>query len=321
MFAYSDDNKRYHTLSFYNKQRYGAKVYKAAVDAGSGCPNRDGTKGVGGCIFCLENSRYFARRIDGDVYGSVTAQLTAERDRICQKHPNSGIIAYFQAGSNTYVPDETIKDMLRAAEDFGTVGAAIATRADCIDEAKIKLLCEFDKRLPLTVELGLQTVHDRTALLINRCHTFGDFLNGYKMLKDAGLRVCVHIINGLPEESEEDMLKTARVLGQLRPDAVKIHLLHVLKGTPLENMYLKGEYIPMSMDNYISVTVRQLELLPPECVIERLTGDGDKRTLTAPLWSRNKIAVLGGIDRLMAREDTWQGKKYKKGLCDENTDI
>ncbi len=319
MFGFSDDNKRYHTLNYYNRRKFGKKLYKAAIDAGLGCPNRDGSKGNGGCIFCAGGSGYFTNRANGDIYQSVTKQISAERERILKKHPDSGITAYFQAGSNTYTDADTLRKMLCAAMSQNVDAIAIATRADCIDEERLTVLRECS--LPLTVELGLQTANDDTASLINRCHSFKDFLHGYRLIKDAGIRVCVHIINGLPKEDKKDMLNTARILGQLEPDAVKIHLLHVIEGTALADIYRRGEYLPMTKEDYISIVVSQLEYLPPRCVIERLTGDGDKRTLIAPLWSRDKISVLGGIDLLMARLDTYQGRNFTKEDINANTDL
>lgn len=162
--------------------------------------------------------------------------------------------------------------------------------------------------VPVSVELGLQTVHDSTAEKINRCHTFAEFIRGYSLLKSAGIRVCVHIINGLPDETEPMMLDTARQLSALRPDGVKLHLMHVVEGTRLAEMYLNGEYKPLEKQQYIDIVVKQLELFAPETVIERVTGDGDKSKLLAPLWSRDKISVLGGIDKRMAELDTYQGR-------------
>lgn len=309
-FEFSDDNKRYHTLNYYNIHKYRCKVYKAAVDAGFSCPNRDGSKGTGGCVFCYERSGYFSHGGGKDVYGSVYSQLCAERERIYKKHSGAPLIAYFQAGSNTYGDLSDIRDALRAAEDFGVSGIALATRADCVCGEVLELLRSTAARLPLTVELGLQTANNDTARLINRCHTFEDFLRGYNMLKGAGVRVCVHIIDGLPHERAEDMLYTARTLGRLLPDAVKIHLLHVIKGTRLYDSYLCGEYVPLEKDEYIDIVVRQLELLPPSTVIERITGDGDKRTLAAPMWSADKISVLGGIDKRLYELDTCQGRLF-----------
>ena len=165
--------------------------------------------------------------------------------------------------------------------------------------------------VPVTVELGLQTIHDSTAQLINRCHSFEEFKRGYQMLKEAGIRVCVHIINGLPSENEEMMLETAETLGKLHPDGVKIHLMHVIEGTRLAEIYKRGEYIPLEKQQYIEIVIKQLELLPPETVIERITGDGDKKTLLAPDWTKNKRAVLNAIDKKLARRDTWQGRLWE----------
>lgn len=299
---YSDDNKRYHTLSYYNKHTYGEKVHKAAIDAGLSCPNIDGSRGFGGCIYCSGGSGYFT----AENTLSVTEQFNAERERIHKKHPEARIIAYFQAHTNTYAPTDRLKALFEEAVSAGAQGIAIATRADCIDSERVELIRSLP--VPVTVELGLQTIHDSTARLINRCHSFEEFLRGYSLLKEAGIRVCVHIINGLPTETEEMMLQTAETLGKLRPDGVKIHLMHVIEGTQLAQMYKRGEYAPLEKQQYIDIVIKQLELLPPETVIERITGDGDKKTLLAPLWSMDKISVLGGIDKRMAELSTWQGK-------------
>lgn len=303
-FLYSDDNKRYHTLSYYNRHTYGRKMHKAAIDAGLTCPNIDGSKGVGGCIYCSGGSGYFTSRDEI----SVSEQYLREEKRIHEKYPDAAITAYFQAHTNTYASISRLREMYDEVISLGADALAVATRADCIDKERAVLLASLP--VPVTVELGLQTVHDNTASVINRCHTMADFLRGYSLLKEHGIRVCVHIINGLPTEDIPMMLETARALAKLCPDGVKIHLMHIIDGTPLADMYLRGEYQPMSKDEYIDTVVKQLELLPPETVIERLTGDGDKNTLLAPLWSRDKISVLGGIDKLMAERDTWQGRRY-----------
>lgn len=303
-FIYSSDNKRYHTLSFYNKSTYGKKVYKAVIDAGLTCPNIDGAKGQGGCIFCDGGSGYFTK---GAV--SVANQLKLEKERIRRKVPDAEIIAYFQAHTNTYADINTLERLYGEAEEFGVKGISVATRADCISDETVRLLKKL--KVPVTVELGLQSVHDSTAVLINRCHTYKEFLSGYRLLKDAGIRVCVHIINGLPMETPDMMLGTAEKLGQLRPDGIKIHLLHVIRGTKLARMYEKGEYLPLSKEEYVDIVVKQLELIPPETVIERITGDGDKSKLIAPLWSMDKISVLGAIDVRQKETDSFQGKYFK----------
>ncbi len=303
-FTYSDDNKRYHTLSFHNRKVYGRKMFKAVIDAGFTCPNIDGTKGRGGCIFCDGGSGYFTN----ENTLSVREQLDLERERILSKYPDAGITAYFQAHSNTYGSTERLKALVSEAVEWGADGISIATRADCLDEEKASFLGSIS--VPVTVELGLQSVHDRTAEIINRCHSYEDFLSGYNMLKGFGIRVCVHIINGLPEETADMMLSTAKLLGRLRPDGVKIHLLHVIKGTRLCEMYEGGKYTPMEKEEYIETVVRQLRFLPPETVIERITGDGDKTKLVAPLWSTDKISVLGSIDKRMKELDIFQGDLF-----------
>ena len=308
-FRYSDDNKRYHTLNYYNKTGFTGKVFKAVIDAGFSCPNKDGTKGTGGCIYCMSGSGYFTKKTDGEIYDNVKRQLAAEKERIYKKHPDSLITAYFQANTNTYAPVATLKEAYTAALDFGVHGISIGTRADCLPDDVIALLSQINNRTHLTVELGLQTVHDKTAQIINRCYTYDEFLTGYRKLKNAGIRTCLHLIDGLPGETKADMLETAKEVARLHPDAVKIHLLHVNRNTALEQIYLSGNYSPLTRDEYIDIVISQLEYLPADIVIERITGDADKRCLVAPLWSADKTAVLGGIDRQMKLRDTYQGIK------------
>ncbi|MBD5080524.1 MAG: TIGR01212 family radical SAM protein [Ruminococcaceae bacterium] len=308
IFPYSSDNKRYHTLHYYNMQKFGERVYKAPINAGFTCPNIDGTKGFGGCIYCDGGSGYFT---DSSII-PIKEQLEHQIALIHQKHPKAKINAYFQSYSNTYGNAELIKSRVEPVFDFDdVVSVSIATRADCFKKDVLDHLKELSRKTELTVELGLQTVHDHTAEIINRGHTFSEFQEGYNSLKALGIRTVVHIINGLPDENKDMMLETASVLGKMRPDGVKIHLLHVIKGTKLELMYNEGKYTPLEKEKYVDITVRQLELLPQETVIERLTGDGDKNKLIAPLWSRDKISVLGAIDKLQANLDSYQGKKLK----------
>ena len=311
-FPFSLDNKRYHTLNFYNKIHYGKRVMKAVIDAGFTCPNADGTKGVGGCIYCRDGSGYFTSRYSDNIYEDVTNQLISEKERIYKKFPDSPIIAYFQANTNTYAPISILERAYNAAIDFGVAGISIGTRADCLSDEVIELLKRISPKTELTIELGLQTIHDKTAEIINRCYSYSEFLVGYEKLKKAGIRTCLHIINGLPGESYDDMLATAKEVGRLAPDGVKIHLLHINRDTALEKMYLDGTYTPLETDEYIRTVVNQLLYIPKETVIERLTGDGDKRYLVAPLWSRDKISVLGGIDKLMSSLDIWQGKMLEE---------
>lgn len=292
-FPFSDDNKRYHTLAYHNRHTYGGRVFKATLDAHMSCPNK------GGCIYCKDT---FDPR-------SIEEQWYSECERIHKKDENAKICAYFGVHTNTFCSPEKLTELLDCAINLGAFSVSIATRADCLDEEKACILGNFS--LPLTVELGLQTIHDKTAEYINRGHTFNDFLNGYEMLKSHNIRVCVHIINGLPNESRDMMIDTARVIGKLKPDGIKIHSLHVLRETRLYELYQKGDYIPIERDEYIDITAHQLELLPPETVIERVTGDGDKSLLAAPNWSADKIAVLGGLDKKLADLDTYQGRLFE----------
>lgn len=307
MFRYTFNNKKYHTLNYYFMTKFGCKLYKAVIDCGLTCPNIDGTKGYGGCIFCNGGSGYFT---DGTL--SVTEQLESERERIFRKNGRVPIIAYFQANTNTYAPVEKLRKIYNEALSFPDVmGISIGTRADCLSDDVIDLLCELNSRTNLTVELGMQTVHESTIKLINRCYSHAEFLDGYYKLKEKNIRVCLHIINGLPYESAEMMLETARQTAALRPDGLKIQMLHIIKDTRLAEMYENSRISLLSREEYIDIVVKQLELLPPETVIERITGDGDKSKLIAPDWSRNKIAVLGGIDKEIAVRETYQGRLYK----------
>lgn len=306
MFEFSFDNKRYHTLNYYFITNFGHKLYKAVIDCGLTCPNIDGNKGIGGCIFCDGGSGYFT---NGNL--SVTEQLESESQRIFRKNGKVPIIAYFQANTNTYAPVSRLKNLYNEALNFPDIaGISIGTRADCLSDDIIDLLCEINSRTHLTVELGMQTVHEPTIKLINRCCTHAEFIEGYYKLKEKNIRVCLHIINGLPYESTEMMIETARQTAVLRPDGIKIQMLHVIKGTELAEMYADGKISLLSREEYIDTVVRQLELIPPETVIERITGDGDKNKLVAPDWSRNKIAVLGGIDKELAVRDTYQGRLF-----------
>lgn len=309
-FKYSDDNKRYYTYSYYLKKRFGQKVFKIPLDIGLTCPNRDGTKGTGGCAFCsAKRSGDFA----GEPCESIEEQYRKGIASLRDKWDKGLCIPYFQAGSNTYGDVSKLKEVYKRALALeNAVGLSIATRADCIDDDTAKLLGEIGKGTYLTVELGLQSVYDTTAEMMNRCHTYEDFLGGYELLRKHGVNVCVHIINGLPGETSDMMRATAREISKLDIHAVKIHLLHVLRGTRLADMYEAGIFSAMERDEYINIVCDQIELLPEEVVIERLTGDGDRNELIAPMWSRDKRRVLNGIDTELARRDTWQGKKYEK---------
>lgn len=303
-FPYSLDNKRYHTLHYHMRNTYGGRVFKASLDVGCTCPNRDDAA-RGGCIYCDSGSRYFGG------CGTVSEQLAAERARIHKKWPEAKLIAYFQAGTNTYGPlPALIEGWEEALQCPDVVGLSIATRADCLGDKVLAALKSLNGKTRLTVELGLQTVFDQTARRIGRGHDYACFLRGYQVLRDSGIRVCVHLIDGLPGETREMMLETAKQVGRLRPDGVKLHLLHVNRGTPLERLWACGEYVPLEKTEYVEIVTQQLRYFPPETVMERLTGDGDRRVLLVPLWSRDKIAVLGAIDQSMAAMDWYQGDRF-----------
>ena len=304
-FPGSEDNKRYLTYSHYLKERFGGKVFKLPLNIDLGCPNRDGTKGRGGCIFCSAKA---GGDFAGDPCEDIGRQFEEQRLIMHKKWPRGRYIPYFQAGSNTYGDTALLRGMFERALGFeDTVGLAIATRADCIGEEKANMLEELSKKTYLTVELGLQSIFDETARICNRCHTYADFLQGFGLLKERGINVCVHIINGLPGETREMMLETAETVGKLGVHAVKIHLLHILRGTELARMYDRGEVRPMEQEEYVSLVCDQIERLPQDVIIERVTGDGARRDLIAPLWSLNKFSVMNGIDKELYRRGTWQG--------------
>ncbi len=303
-FPFSLDNKRYHTLNFHYQKQFQRRIFKAAINAGFSCPNLDGTVRLGGCSFCDGGAGEFAN----EATLSVTEQLKKERERIFKKYGEVPLIAYFQVHTNTYAPVSILEEKYREALSFpGVVGISIGTRADCINEEVVNLLKVLSKECYLTVELGLQTVHDQTARAFGRGYDYDVFLNAYTRLKEAGIRVCVHLINGLPGETRDMMVETARKVGKLCPDAVKIHLLHILKGTRIEEDYKSGALIPLRKDQYIDIVCRQLEVLPPETVIERITGDGASKKLLEPKWSLDKISVLAGIDKELFMRGTYQG--------------
>ena len=304
-FPYSDSNKRYYTMDYFLRQRFGGKVCKIPLDGGFTCPNRDGTKGVGGCAFC-------SARGSGDfaAQGSITEQIRSGAEMMRRKWRDAGIIPYFQAFTNTYAPLSVLKERFEEALAYPDIsGLCIATRGDCITDECAEYLRDISKRTFLMVELGLQTACDTVAFWLNRCHTFDDFLRGYEKLN--GIFTCVHIINGLPGENRDDMLYTAEKVAELAPSAVKIHLLHVLRGTVLEKDYAEGGFSAMTLEDYVSTVCDQLELLPAETVIERLTGDGAEDALIAPLWSKKKLVVQNEIDKELVRRNSYQGKLYK----------
>ena len=307
-FPFPTDGKRYYTWNRHLRDEFGMKIFKVALDAGFDCPNRDGTVVFGGCTFCsVAGSGDFA----GDRVDSIVDQFEERKNKMHQKWKNAKYMAYFQAYTNTHAPLSVIKEKFEAALAIdGVVGLSIATRPDCLPDDVVQYLAELNERTYLWVELGLQTVHERTANLINRAHDFSCYLEGVQKLRNHGIRVCTHIINGLPLEDNEMMLETVREVAKLDVQGIKIHLLHLLKGTPMIKQYEKGLVEFMDKDQYIQLVVDQLELLPPEMVIHRITGDGPINLMIGPMWSVNKWDVLNGIDAELERRGSWQGKYF-----------
>ena len=312
-FPHSDSNKRYYTYDYYLRETFGGKCAKLPLDAGLTCPNVDGRCGRGGCIYCSDRgSGDFAPRPTL----SIQEQIRVQKEILSKKWDTSRCIAYFQAHTNTYAPADVLRRLYgEALREEGIVGLNIATRADCLPEEVLALLGELAEQTVLTVELGLQSSNDETARRINRGHTFATFCEGFSALRKAGkgkLRIGVHLILGLPGEGREEMLRTVRDVAALHPDEVKLHLLHVLRGTPLATLWERGEYHPMEREDYIRTVADALELLPPDTVIGRLTGDGMAEELLAPLWSRKKTTVINDIDKLLYQRSSHQGRLYEK---------
>ena len=307
MFKYSLDNKRYHTLNYHFKNKFGGKVFKVSLNAGFTCPNIDGTVGYGGCIYC---SKTGSGEFGGNVNDDLVTQFNDIKDKLSKKWPNSKYIAYFQARTNTYAPVKVLKEKYEQVLKLdNVVGLFIATRFDAITKEVLDYLEELNKRTYLVIELGLQTIHDSTSKLINRCHSLKQFDDMVKELKKRNIEVVVHIINGLPYETEEMMLETVKHLNNINIDGIKIHMLNIVKDTPLATMYKEKPFHILTKEEYIDITIKQLELLKPEIVIHRITSDPDPKDLIEPDWLIKKFCVLNDIDKEMVRRDTYQGSK------------
>ena len=304
------NNKRYYTLDSFYKEKFGCKIAKVSLNCNFTCPNRDGTKGVGGCIYCssLRSGEYA-----GFVEDDVITQFNKVKEVMLNKWKDCKFIGYFQAGTNTYAEVDVLKEKFEPILKLkDVVGLSIATRPDSITDECLDYLTDLNKRTFLTVELGLQTIHDKTSKLINRCHSLEEFENMVKKLRERKLNVVVHIINGLPYETKEMMLETVKYLNNLDIQGIKIHMLHVLKNTKLANMYEEEKFPILTKDEYIDIVVNQLELLRSDIVINRITGDPKVDDLIEPTWLVKKFVVLNDIDKELKRRDTYQGKKAKK---------
>ncbi len=309
LFKYSNTNKRYHTLDYFYKQRFSSKVCKISLNAGFTCPNLDGTVGVGGCIYC---SKLGSGEYAGKPKDHLLKQFHDVKNIYQKKWPSAKYIAYFQARTNTYAPVERLKEIYeQVLGEEGVLGLNIATRPDAITDECLNYLEILNKKTYLTVELGLQTIHDQTSKLINRCCSLNCFHDTVKKLRKRGIDVVVHIINGLPFETKNDMLDTVRYLNQLDIQGIKIHMLSILRGTALEQLYQKQKFHILTKSEYIDIVINQLELLRPKIVIHRITGDPMKEDLIEPLWLIKKFCVLNDIDKEMVKRNSYQGKQLQ----------
>lgn len=301
-------DKRFHSWSYDMKQTFGEKVFKVMLDAGFTCPNRDGTIATGGCTFC-------SARGSGDFAGNrrddLVTQFNTIRDRQHKKWPKAKYIGYFQAYTNTYAPVERLREYYETIlEQPGVVGLSIATRPDCLPDDVVEYLAELNERTYLWLELGLQTIHDETSKLINRAHDTACFIEAVEKLRRHNIRICAHIIYGLPMETREMMLETGKAVAAMDVQGIKIHLLHLMKYTPMVKQWEMGLLRFLEKDEYIDLVVDTLELLPPHMTVHRLTGDAPRELLIGPKWSQNKWDVLNSIDRVLRVRNTWQGKRW-----------
>lgn len=302
------DSKGWHSLDEELKQRFGRKVYKLSLDGGMTCPNRDGTWGTGGCIFCSQGgSGDFAQPFDTPF--EVWRQIEGAKGQVSAKiKGEAGYIAYFQSYTNTYQSPEYLEGLFGAAISHpDVVGLSIATRPDCLPPDVVDVLARLNQIKPVWVELGLQTIHEETAAFINRGYQMPCFYDAYSRLKEAGLEVVVHVILGLPGENQRMMYETVNALGSLLVDGIKLQLLHVLRGTRLGQMYEEQPFAIFTLEEYVDTVIDCVSILPPQTVIHRISGDGPKSLLIAPLWSANKRLVLNTVTRRLKERGVRQG--------------
>ncbi|MCS7199114.1 MAG: TIGR01212 family radical SAM protein [Caldimicrobium sp.] len=299
----------YYSLKEHLEKKFGEKVKKIPLDAGLTCPNRDGRKGKGGCIYC--DSRGSGTGLASKL--SLKEQLEFFRERLKQRGYKK-FIAYFQSFSNTYAPIEKLKELYDTILNFSdVVGLAIGTRPDCVSPEIINLLKSYQERgYYLWVELGLQSKHDKTLRLINRGHTFKDFLNAFFLLKESNIPVCIHLIFGLPGETKEMMLDTVKTVAELQPEGIKFHALYVLENTPLANLYQEEKIKALTLEEYANLVATSLSLLSPSTIIHRLTSDPPRQGLLGPLWLLYKNRVMREIEKNMKERKLYQGKFFKK---------
>ncbi len=295
----------YRSLNDYLKETFGTKVYKLALEGGFSCPNRDGLLDTRGCIFCLGGSGDFAEKPCEDIF----EQIEKAKRLVEHKNPGGKYIAYFQSYTNTYGPLEKLKKLFGEAASHPDICAvSIGTRPDCLPDEVVELLSDINKIKPVWVELGLQTIHEKTAEYIRRGYPLSVYDGAVKRLKAKGIYVITHMIIGLPGETPEEIAKTAKYIGQSGADGIKLQLLHVLRGTDLEKDYEKGLFKTLELEEYIQILGKCIKVLPPEMTVHRLTGDGNKKFLVAPLWSGDKKRVLNAINREFALKNITQGE-------------
>lgn len=310
MFKYSDSNKRYYTLDYFYKHKFNSKVFKVSLNAGFTCPNKDGKIGVGGCIYCSKSG---SGEYAGDKHDNLVTQFNTIKNMMLKKWPKAKYIGYFQANTNTYAPLDVLKEKYETILKLdGVIGLNIATRPDAISDECLDYLEELSKRTYLTIELGLQTIHDKTSKLINRCHTLKCFEDMVLKLRKRNINVVVHIINGLPYETKEMMIETVKYLSNLDIQGIKIHMLSILKGTILEKMYEKEHFKVLTREEYIDIVCDELEYLREDIVVHRITGDPKVSDLVEPNWLIKKVTILNDIDKEMKRRNSYQGIKYQK---------
>jgi hypothetical protein len=310
--SFWNNTKRYYDLKSFWLNRFGCRVYKLQIDAGFTCPNRDGTVSTGGCIYC--DGRGSRLRQVGPL-PSVTEQIRQGKEYY-KKNRNAGkFIAYFQTFTNTYAPIEQLKELYdEALAEEDVIGLSIGTRPDCVPDSIIDLFQDYTRERHIWLELGLQSIHDRTLRLINRGHSAATFLDALHRLSGSNIHICTHIIVGLPGETREDILETARVIATLPIHGIKIHSLLALRGTVIGDLYEKGEITMFSRDDYVRTVSDILEILPPEMVIQRLTADGYRDIFLGPKWAVNKMEVLNAIDRELDGRNTYQGNNCVKNV-------
>ncbi len=300
--------KRYTDLRTFLQGWFGCRVHKITLDAHFSCPNHDGSKAVGGCIFCHRGSGH-------STIGTLSIQEQLERGKryLRKRQKAEKFLAYFQRYTNTYASIETLKQLYaEALEVDDIVGLVVGTRPDCVPDPVLDLLQETARRTYVAIEYGLQSIHDRTLARVNRAHGSAEFLDAVRRTTGRGIHTCVHVMLGLPEETRADMLETAKAIADLPLDGIKIHLTYVLKHTVLGDMYIRGEYRPMEMTEYIETVCDFLELLPPSMVIHRLTGDPPRDLLLAPQWTLHKWDVLNAIERELSRRESFQGCRWAR---------